>query len=166
MTAPRCRLLPAFLAAALLACGGSSGAGGSGPVTTCPITSPPASPTFAATVYPALSASCGKASVSCHGPPSGGELPKGKINFSTADGRTVDDVYADIVNKPPASAPAGYLIVKPWDPTLSWLVVKVTQDDPGGAGNAYGNRMPYSGADLCQATIDTIVTWISQGAVP
>lgn len=166
MTAPRRRLSPAALAAALLACGPGAGTDGPGALTTCPITSPPASPTFGATVYPALSASCGKASVSCHGPPSGGELPKGKINFSTADGRTVDDVYADLVNRTPASAPVGYFIVKPWDPGMSWLVVKVTQDDPGGAGNAYGNRMPYSGANLCQATIDTIVTWISQGAVP
>jgi len=165
MTALRCRPLPAVLAIALLACGANAGTDGPGALSTCPITSPPASPTFGATVYPALSASCGRASVSCHGPPSGGELPKGHINFSTANGRTVDDVYADLLMAP-VSAPDGYFIVDPGDPGNSWLVVKVTQDDPGGAGNAFGNRMPYSGANLCQATIDTIVAWISQGAEP
>jgi hypothetical protein len=168
MTAPpfSLALLLCTAAAALLACGPDAGGSAPGALTTCPITSPPATPTFEANVLPAIQASCGRASTSCHGPPSGGELPKGKVNFSTAGGRTAADVYGDLVNQPPANSPPGYLLVKPADPVHSWLVVKITQDDPGGAGSAYGARMPFSGANLCQATIDTFVAWIQQGAAP
>jgi hypothetical protein len=145
-------------------------------LTTCPITAAPtepggiANPTFRAHILPALQSSCGIESTTCHGPPSGGELPKGKIEWSTASGRTADDVYADIVNVAPANGPPGYMLVKastppdPSDLALSWLYVKVTQDLSGDDG--YGARMPFGVPNLCTATTDTLAAWITQGAAP
>jgi hypothetical protein len=40
----------------------------------------------------------------------------------------------------------------------------VTEDDPGGAGQAYGNRMPLGLPDLCAPTVETLRTWITLGA--
>ena len=75
--------------------------------------------------------------------------------------RSVTDVYNDLVNVVPASAPSGYLRIAPRDPAHSWLLVKITSDNPGGG---YGTRMPQVGANVCQATVDNITTWINAGA--
>jgi len=149
---------------ALAGCSPSEGDGGGGPPPViCPIATAPAAPTFAAHVAPALRAGCGSESTTCHGAPKFGELPKGKIDFSNEAGRTAANVYADLVNKAPDNAPAGYVLVKPGDAAASWLAVKVTDARPGGEG--YGEKMPL-GSDLCSATRDTFVAWISQGAPP
>jgi hypothetical protein len=74
------------------------------------------------------------------------------------------DVWSDLVNVPPTNAPPGqaWLRVKPLDAGRSWIIEKVTQDQPGGGG--YGARMPLGGGDLCGATVDALVRWIDQGA--
>jgi hypothetical protein len=138
--------------------------------TTCPITAAPtaqggiATPTFAAHILPALQASCGSESTTCHGAPSGGVLPKGKIEWATHAGRGAADVYADIVDVTPAGAPPGYVLVKPFDTSLSWVYFKVTQEPQDQA--SYGFRMPTGTDPLCDATLETLAAWINQGAAP
>lgn len=143
------------------ACGGTEPApAGGGGQTTCPIPSHVASPTFTAHILPALQTSCGSAASSCHGT----SAPRGHVQYGTPPGRTAADVHADLVGAAPSNAPpgAGWLRIAPGDVAHSWLVEKITKDQPGGSG--YGARMPYAGANVCQATVDTIVTWIQQGA--
>ena len=70
-----------------------------------------------------------------------------------------------LVNVVPANAPAGggWVLVKPSDPTHSWILEKVTKDQPGGSG--YGTRMPQAAPNLCQPTVDTLTAWINAGAL-
>jgi hypothetical protein len=53
--------------------------------------------------------------------------------------------------------------VAPGDPAHSWILEKVTKDQPGGTG--YGARMPYAAPNLCQPTVDTLSAWIQAGAL-
>ncbi len=143
--------------------GGSSSNGGNPPPppgTNCPLPNPIPAPTFSADILPALSGgSCGASSAtSCHG---GSAFPSGHVNYFPVGGRTPQDVYADLVNKVPANAPPGYFLIAPRDPAHSWLLVKITTDNPGGG---YGTRMPQIGANVCQATVDNITAWINAGA--
>ncbi|HVP67925.1 MAG TPA: hypothetical protein VMT17_11740 [Anaeromyxobacteraceae bacterium] len=133
--------------------------------TTCPIASPPAHPTFAQDILPALQQSCGarptsSQTSSCHGDVG---APSHLI-FATVPPRTAADVYADLVNATPTNAPPGYLRVAPGDPDHSWILAKITQDEPGGSG--YGARMPYGAPDLCAATIQAFRNWIVDEAPP
>ncbi len=100
--------------------------------------------------------------MSCHG---GGAAPAGHVVYGTFAGRTATDVRADLVNAPAANAPAGagWLRVKPFDPSRSWLLEKVTRDQPGGSG--YGARMPLDAPDLCPSTLNALTAWIAQGAL-
>lgn len=146
------------------ACGGaanegSPGAGG-GP-TTCPIPVPVAAPTFSANILPALQQSCGSSASSCHGT----ATPRGHVQYGTPSGRVELDVYNDLVNVVPSNAPTGvgWYRVKPGDVTHSWLVEKIGKDQPGG-DSRYGTRMPQLNPNACQATVDTFVAWIAQGA--
>ncbi len=152
----------------LLGCGGGGGgsspaSGGGGgnppPVTTCPLPTPIAAPTFNRDILSALTGdSCGTSQTNgCHG---GNSIPSGHINFFPTNGRSASDVYADLVNKVPASAPPGYFLISPRDPSHSWLLVKITTDNPFG----YGTRMPQIGANICPATVDNITAWINAGA--
>jgi hypothetical protein len=125
---------------------------------TCPIVAAPAHPTFTADILPALQSSCGSQATSCHGSPSAA----GHVDYSTPLGRTAADVRADLVGALPANAPPGFLRVTPGDPAASWIVVKISQDQPGGSG--YGARMPLGRPDVCAATHDAIVAWIAAGA--
>jgi hypothetical protein len=144
---------------AALGCGGTDASGGSGtPASTCPIPTVSAHPTFTVDILPAIQPSCGAAATSCHG----GPTAFGHVDYSTSLSRTAADVRADLVGVPPANAPAGYDRVKAGDPAHSWIVMKVTSDQPGGSG--YGSRMPLGRPNLCQATVDTLVAWISAGA--
>ena len=54
------------------------------------------------------------------------------------------------------------MLVKPGDTAHSWILEKVTKDQPGGSG--YGTRMPQAAPNLCQPTLDTLSAWISAGA--
>ncbi len=142
--------------------GGSTSSGGGGgnppPATTCPLPTPISGPTFQRDILPALTGgSCGgQSATSCHG---GSAIPTGHVNFFPINGRTASDVYADLVNKVPASAPPGYLLIAPRDPSHSWLLVKITTDSPFG----FGTRMPQLGANVCQPTVDNITAWINGG---
>lgn len=145
------------LAPAAAACGGSEAAA---PVTTCPIPAAVAAPTFSGHVLPALRASCGASAGTCHGAPA----PVGHVAYGPA--LTATEVWSQLVGVAPSSAPAGagWLRVAPGDPARSWLLEKVTRDDPGGAGAAYGNRMPYGLPNLCEPTVQTLRAWIVRGA--
>jgi len=160
--APSRRVLSAALALAAAGCGGVAAPEPSTPpVTTCPIPVAIASPTFIAHVLPALRQSCGAGdAITCHGTPS----LSGRVRFAPSLPAT--EVLSGLKNVPPQNAPggAGWLLVAPGEPARSWLLVKVTQQDPGGAGQAYGNRMPLGAPNLCDATVQTLTTWIAQGA--
>lgn len=90
-------------------------------------------------------------------------MPSGHFSFATGAGRTAQNVYDDLVNAPPSNAPSGYMRVKPGDLAHSWLIEKVSSDQPGGLG--YGARMPLQGQNLCTTTIDNLKTWIQNGAL-
>lgn len=145
---------PALLLAA--ACGGS--APEPAPSTTCPIAVAPAHPTFATDILPAIQPSCGAATTTCHG----GPTATGHVDYSTSLSRTARDVHADLVGATPANAPPGFQRIAPGDAAHSWLLAKVTQDQPGGAG--YGARMPLGRPNLCQPTLDALLAWIADGA--
>jgi len=147
---------PALLLAT--ACGGPSP--DSAPSTTCPIPVAPAHPTFAADILPAIQPSCGAATTTCHG----GPTATGHVDYSTSLTRTARNVYDDLVGATPANAPTGFLRVAPGDAAHSWIVAKVTQDQPGGAG--YGARMPLGRPNLCQPTQGALLAWIADGAPP
>ena len=143
----------------LAACGGAQPASGGGtPTSTCPITVAPAHPTFTADILPAIQPSCGAATTTCHG----GPTAFGHVDYSTSLSRVPRDVYDDLVGATPANAPAGYLRVTPSDASHSWIVAKVSQDQPGGSG--YGARMPLGRANLCPATLEALLAWIADGA--
>jgi hypothetical protein len=124
------------------------------PATTCPITVAKVNPSFSTDILPALQSSCGSQTTTCHQGPS----PSGHVIYSG----TAAAVYSNLVNKVPANAPAGYDLVKPGDTVHSWILVKVTTDQPGGSG--YGARMPLAAPNLCQPTVDTLTAWIANGA--
>jgi hypothetical protein len=159
MDRTRCLWLagPALLLAA--ACGGDGSATGPASQSTCPISLAPAHPTFAADILPAIQPSCGAAATTCHG----GPTASGHVDYSTSLGRTARNVYDDLVGATPANAPPGFHRVAPRDASHSWLVAKVTQDQPGGAG--YGARMPLGRPNLCQPTLDALLAWIADGAL-
>ena len=145
------------LSALLFACGGGGAAAVSPPApTTCPIPVALNSPSFSSDIVPFLQGSCGSSATTCHQGPS----PTGHVIYSGTPG----EVYSQLVNVPPAKAPAGqdWFRVKPGDTAHSWIIEKVTKDQPGGAG--YGARMPLAAPDLCQPTVDTLSAWISAGA--
>ena len=157
--------LSPLLSVLLVACGGAS----PGPVAppappgeTCPIAVAVTAPTFSGHVLPVFRSTCGSGSAtSCHGTPS----PVGHISFAPA--LTATEVRAQLVGIDPSSAPtgAGWKRVAPGDAALSWLIEKVTRDDPGGTGQAYGNRMPYGLPNLCAPTVQTLTAWIERGAM-
>jgi hypothetical protein len=129
------------------------------PESTCPIAAVPATPTFVRDILPALQQSCGSRTSTCHG----GNAPTGHVAYSTDAPRTARDVYDDLIGPAPANAPATFPHrITPGDPVRSWLVEKITRDQPGGAG--YGARMPYALPNLCPPTVTTITAWIDQGA--
>jgi hypothetical protein len=143
------------IALALIAGCGSIGSAD----TTCPIPAHVAAPTFTREILPALQQSCGSRTSTCHG----GNAPTGHVAYSTDTPRTAQDVYDDLTRPPPANAPLTFPHrVTPGDSARSWLVEKITKDQPGGSG--YGARMPYGLPDVCSPTVTTITDWIDQGA--
>ncbi len=160
VVSPRSPMRPILpLAALSLFCGCGGGGGTSAPpppATTCLIPTAKASPTFAVDILPALQGSCGSSATSCHG----GASPTGHVSYAG----TAAEVHARLVGAVPANAPAGagWFLVKAGDPAHSWILEKVTRDQPGGSG--YGTRMPQGAPNLCQPTVDTLSAWISAGA--
>ena len=77
---------------------------------------------------------------------------------------TMKDAYAALVNKA-ASEPCGGTLVRPGDPSKSYLYAKVTQDAP-----CDGQRMPHQGMirtpPLPADQIAVIESWIRGGAKP
>ena len=143
----------------LAACGGAQPASGGGALaSTCPIAVAPPHPTFTTDILPAIQPSCGAATTTCHG----GPTAYGHVDYSTSLSRTPRNVYDDLVGVKPANAPSGYLRVVPGDASHSWIVAKVSQDQPGGSG--YGTRMPLGRPNLCPPTLDAILAWIAVGA--
>jgi hypothetical protein len=147
-----------FSSLLVLLCGCAGGGGSSAqappPPTTCPISVALASPSFSADLVPAIQSSCGSATSTCHG----GASPTGHISYSGSAAQ----IRAQLVNVVPANAPAGWVLVKPGDPAHSWIIEKVTKDQPGGSG--YGTRMPQGAPVLCTPTVDTLSAWIQAGA--
>ena len=125
---------------------------------TCPIALAPSHPTFSRDILPALQQSCGSKASTCHGD----VYAPSHLIYSTVSPRTAQDVYADLVNATPTNAPPGYLRVTPGDPAHSWIVAKITEDEPGGTG--YGARMPYGAPDVCPETVKAFTSWITDGA--
>jgi hypothetical protein len=111
-------------------------------------------PSFAGDLVPALQSSCGSTASTCHGP----TTPAGHITYAG----TAAEVHARLVNIAPSNAPAGWVLIKPGVPAQSWLLEKVSKDQPGGSG--YGTRMPQGAPNLCQPTVDTLTAWINAGA--
>ncbi|MEW6754332.1 MAG: hypothetical protein AB1505_25610 [Candidatus Latescibacterota bacterium] len=64
--------------------------------------------------------------------------------------------YASIVDMP---STAGLALVAPGRPDSSYLYLKVT-----GAPGIRGERMPYGGPPLPQATVEAVRAWIERGA--
>jgi len=72
--------------------------------------------------------------------------------------------YGQIVNQPPVTfgaIEAGWLRVKPCDPSSSFLLIKLT-----GPPDGDGSQMPLTGGPLSADQIDLVRNWILQGAKP
>jgi hypothetical protein len=157
-----CALLVSLAA---LACSSGEGptqkaASSPGPTVNCPITVAPASPSWAADIYPVLhSATCGSTTTACHG----GASAQGHLDYSG----TATEVRTLLLTQVPTINLAGWAVVKPGNSGLSWLYEKVhpaTGGQPGlASGSPTGSQMPLGGS-LCQATTDTFQRWIDQGA--
>lgn len=137
--------------------GGGYGDGGNPPAaTTCPIPVAKTAPSFSADILPALQMSCGSATSSCHG----GTSPAGRIVFSG----TPSSVYSQL--RAVTQSGPSWFRVNPGNPDQSWLMEKITKDNPGltAFGQTYGSRMPLGAPVVCQATVDTLRAWIQAGA--
>lgn len=155
----------ALALALLTACsgGGSSQGGTTPPPATCQDPLPAsAAAHFSSGLLPVLQVTCGSATSTCHGAVT---VPSGHFSFATGATRTARQVYDDLVNIEPTNAPKnqGWMRVKPGDPAKSWIVEKVSSNQPGGLG--YGARMPLQGQNLCSGSIDSLKTWILNGAL-
>jgi hypothetical protein len=163
-TMPRSALVLAL--ALLAACGGAGDEPEPAPPETCPIPVAVAAPTFSGHVLPMLRSTCGAAdgATSCHGLPGPG-VPAGHVSY--ANSLTPTQVRSQLVGVDPSNAPpgAGWKRVAAGDVAHSWLIEKITRDDPGGTGQAYGNRMPYGLPNLCAPTVQTVKAWITAGAL-
>jgi hypothetical protein len=161
--APAATLVALILAGA--ACGSPGGGAGAAPIPpaeTCPITVAVAAPTFSGQVLPMLRSTCGSGSAtSCHGTPA----PVGHVSFSPS--LTATEIWGQLVGVDPSNAPrgVGWKRVAAGDVAHSWLIEKVTRDDPGGTGQAAGNRMPFGLPNLCAPTVLTLTNWILLGAL-
>ena len=130
------------------ACGGSDVVTGPASGTGNDSSSPPATdPSFAGDVSP-IFATAGCTASSCHGGEAGG-LTLGSSATSN---------FTNLVNVASSSAPA-FLLIRPNNPTDSYLVMKLE------GRQLSGGRMPLGGQALGSAQIATIRSWISAGAM-
>lgn len=140
----------ALLAASLLLVGcpsdGTDGVDGDGGSTTCETgaTGGAATVSFAADVQPILS-SAGCLTAGCHG---------GTINSSNFRLAT----YESMFEPGDEAQELGLCPIVPGDPDSSYLVEKISP------GPRQGARMPLLRAPLTDEQIETIATWIREGA--
>lgn len=115
-------------------------------VTECEVGEAIVTPTvsFAADVLPLLEAS-GCLSAGCHG----GAFPASDYSMTT---------YADLFRAGIQADGFGACPIVPGDPDSSYLVEKISAFPRTGA------RMPFLGSALTDDEIDTVRTWISEGA--
>ena len=73
---------------------------------------------------------------------------------------TANEAYASLVGVPSTRVPPT-VRVSPSQPTLSWLVAMIEDDDAARRGYS---RMPLASHPLTDNQIATIVRWIEQGA--
>lgn len=109
---------------------------------------PPAAITFSGVVQTIFNQSC--ATSQCHA----GASPQENMNLSQGQ------AYANIVNVPSQQV-AGLLRVDPERPDSSYLILKL--EGNAGAVGGMATQMPLGGA-LAQAQIDSIRSWITNGA--
>jgi len=131
------------------ACGADCGAGASCVAGMCQCGSETVS--FASDVQPIFTASC--ASMGCHdggpGPPGG--AGGGGANLDLTQG----NAFASLLNTTTDCGP----VIAPGDPGSSILIGKLT-----GIELCTGSQMPKGDDPLAEKLIDTIATWICQGA--
>jgi len=110
----------------------------------------PATVSFSGDVQPIFTARC--ALPACHS----GSFPTGGLNLS--DGSS----FAAIVGRASTEKPEVKLI-DPNSPTTSYLVWKVSKAPPG--QTIVGLQMPYNLPPLSLAEMETIRTWVMEGAL-
>jgi hypothetical protein len=99
-------------------------------------------------LQPLFTAQC--AFVGCHA----GAAPQAGQDLSAGN------AYESLVNVESTQV-AGVQRVLPGDPDASFLLEKVSSDQP-----RVGSRMPLAGSPLSEDEIDMIREWIRQGALP
>jgi len=149
----------------LCGCGGTGGAlaapvSGGTPLANCPIPAVKATPSWSGDIYPFIQASCGSASLSCHGGPGAAGRKDYSLGAAALHASLVGQAYTGI---------SGWQYIKAGDPATSWLYEKVVPAVPGepgkgATGSKIGSQMPLGGS-LCSATTDTLRIWIQQGAL-
>ena len=115
---------------------------------------------FASEVLPILVTSCGFGA--CHGAVRGTNVFLGTKDGAN-DAKAIRALLVDKASKQSASTP----YVTPANPARSYLYLKLTGDLCGledCAGGSCGQTMPRGGDKLDAASLDTVRTWILQGA--
>jgi hypothetical protein len=108
---------------------------------------------FSSAIQPIFGASC--ASTGCHDGSGGPGPPGGQGAGGTSLDLTAGRAYESLLE---TTTPCGPVVV-PGDPAGSLLVGKLT-----GSELCSGSRMPKGDPALAPELIDTIATWICQGA--
>lgn len=171
----RAQLVAAAFAIGLFACGApDSGApanttdqnatscGATNPADVAPAaaSAPPVS--FGKEIMPVFVASCSFGS--CHGTPRGDN--HGVFLGAKSNANDASAIRAGLVGKPSTQSPSTPLVT-PSDPSRSYLYRKLTGDlcgIPECEGDACGRSMPRGGEKLDATSLETIRTWIAQGA--
>ena len=183
MTDARRAFRPVLLAALAAACGGEEQAPDACPAPACPVDtagldlSTPAVG-FTAEVLPLLRRSCGLSN-SCHGSAtsSAADLYLGpkRSDTTTVIDQALRQKIIDAIVDVPSKTAAAMALVKPSDPTQSFLMLKMdgchvaaglvcTPQPKSKSGAACGDRMPQTASPLCVEDRDVMRRWIAQGA--
>ena len=133
------------------ACGAGCGLGASCSAGMCQCGTETVS--FAGDVQPIFSASC--ASMGCHDGVGGTGRPGGPGGGGVDLDLTPGNAFASLLNSMTNCGP----VVAPGDPAGSVLIGKLT-----GSELCMGTQMPKGDPPLAENLIDTIATWICQGA--
>ena len=101
---------------------------------------------------------------SCHGSPTGGN---NGIYLGAKGGGNVSAIREALLGKGPAMLPS-MKYVTPYQPQNSFLLKKLEGDFCGidsCADGKCGERMPRGGDPIDPAALETVQTWIAQGAL-